>query len=740
MKKGKATYFKDINIIRLLACLAVLTYHLGFLRGGYLAVCTFFVLSGYLGVISAFKKKDFSIKEYYINRFKKIYIPLLLVVFSTIAVSSFFKDVYWLSLKSETISVLFGYNNFWQISANLDYFARHVDSPFMHLWYIGILLQFDLLFPLIFKGLKNIGKKYSKKLPIIITFILSILSIIYFVISSNSSNLMVAYYNTFTRAFSLLLGLMLGFIHTYYGVFIFDTIKNKKLEKVVFYSYIIILILLFLFIKSTSNYFSISMIITTLISMRLIDYASISKEKEKRTDKLIKESASISYEIYLLQYPVIFLFQYININHYIKIPIMIIIILGGSYILNMATNRKKKKLKKIPAFCLLLLTSLSLYGGYKFITIKNFEKEMKALEIELAENEKIMLQKQAEYQKKEKKNEQDWVKELENLENDNNYDAMVKELNLTFVGDSVMLGAMTNIQKMFPNSYFDAKESRSTKVGVGIIEELIDNGKIGETVVIHLGTNGDCKNGCKEELMEKLSDKTVFWITTTYKNNYEQVNSSLESLVSKYPNAYLIDWHSESKDKEDWFYKDGIHLPPKGRTEYTNLIYNSLLNVYKDVFKNKKEQLIKEHQEELKNKIAFYGNDILFYNFSSLQANFSESKFNVKKEFSYKELKESIEASKLDNTLSNKLVFAFDNSTVITTKEYQELIELCSGSKIYLVSSGKPIDSLGNYQNVTVIDFYSEIKKHKEYLNVDGIHLTDKGNEALNNLLLSTLK
>ena len=84
MKNGVSCmkkYFKDLNIIRLIACIAVLLYHLNILKGGYLAVCTFFVLTGYLSCISAFRKEKFSLKEYYKNRLFKIYLPLVIVVF-----------------------------------------------------------------------------------------------------------------------------------------------------------------------------------------------------------------------------------------------------------------------------------------------------------------------------------------------------------------------------------------------------------------------------------------------------------------------------------------------------------------------------------------------------------------------------------------------------------------------------------------------------------------------------------
>lgn len=724
-------YYKDLNIIRLVACIAVLFYHLGLLKGGYLAVCTFFVLTGYLSVVSSFKKRAFSIKEYYKNRLIKVYIPLVIVVFITIGVTSFFKNVYWISLKNETTSVLLGYNNFWQISANLDYFARHVDSPFMHLWYIGILLQFELIFPFLFKLLKKSGEKIDKIMPCIIPLVFATASIIYFLIASHSSNIMNAYYNTFARCFSIFFGVSLGFIHSYYKPLIPKKIKKGGLSKVLFYIYLGISLILFIFVKSTSNLFTISMILVTLISCRLIDYGTANKSELNIFDKIVKRVSDISYEIYLIQYPVIYLSQYININHHLKTPLIIIVTIILSYILNMAT-RKRKKIKVTGIILLIVIIGASTFGGYKYITVKNHQKEMKELEAELAENAKVMEEKQKEYQQIKQQEENDWTKELKKLESEANYEELTKALPVTFIGDSVMLGAMNNLHETFPNSYFDSKESRSTYVGYQIISELKENNKLGDPVVIHLGTNGDCKNGCKEKIMDLLTDRTVFWINTT---NMPSVNESLNELSTKYSNLHIIDWYTLSQGQKDWFYSDGIHLPPKGRREYTNIVYNAIYNVYKDNFKTKKDELIKEHKEELKNKTMFYGNDILFYNFEAIQTNFSDAKFEVKKEFSYLDLKASIEKAIAEDTLSKKIVIAFDNSTIISTKEYQELIELCKDSKLYIVSSGKPLDSLSKYDNVEVINFYSKIQKNKDYLMADGIHLTEKGNEALLKLL-----
>ena len=156
MNNEKRNYYRKLDVIRIICAIAILFYHLGYMSGGYLAVCTFFVLSGYLAVVKNIKDDNFSLKKYYLKKIKKLYIPLLLVVFLSIAVVSNIPNTYWLNIKNETTSVLLEYNNYWQINANLDYFARHIDSPFMHLWYISILIQFDLFFPFIFMLLNKL--------------------------------------------------------------------------------------------------------------------------------------------------------------------------------------------------------------------------------------------------------------------------------------------------------------------------------------------------------------------------------------------------------------------------------------------------------------------------------------------------------------------------------------------------------------------------------------------------------
>lgn len=732
-------YYKNINLIRLIACLGVLLYHFGILKGGYLAVCIFFVLSGYLSCISAFRKEKFSLLKYYSNRLLKIYVPLLAVVFITIFVISLFPNINWLNLKPETTSVLLGYNNFWQLSANLDYFARHVNSPFIHLWYISILLQFDLVFPFIYIPLRKLGDKINKIIPCIITTILAIIGSIYFYKMNLTKTMMVTYYNTFTRIFSLLFGLSLGFIKSYYGQLIPKIFKKESINKIIFYAYLLMLICLFIFIDVNSEYYAFSMILVSIITLRLIDYGTIGVDNNLSFfDKIVKSLSDVSYEIYLFQYPIIFLFQYININSYLKIPLMIILILVLSYILHFCINNKAKY--KITKYIIsVIVIGISLGGLYKYVLAEDHTKEMKALEEQLKQNEEIINQKKEEYALKLKQEQESWMATLNDLENgEANLKDTVKNLSVVGIGDSVMLGAVDALYEQFPNSYIDAQISRTAWVANGILQNLKNRNMLGNIVVLNLGANGDCDEYCKTEIMNTCEGRKVFWVNTT---NYTYVNNALNSFASKYNNLYVIDWYSISKEHYEYFIADGIHLTDIGKNAYTNAIYESIYNVYLDEYNQKKHEIINEYEEKQKTKISFYGNDILLNAFDYIQTNFEEAKFNIKNELSFETLKQEIETAKKDEALTYKIVFAFDDSLSLSSSEYQQLIELCEGHEIYILLTNENKELLNtNYEKVTFINFFNEIQNNPEYLMADKIHLTIDGNQALSDILSETIK
>ncbi len=735
---GSKKYYRSLDLIRVIACIGVLLYHLKILKGGFLAVIVFFVLSGYLTCAKALKEEKFSFIKYYKTRLIRVYFPVLIVAFLTIFAVSLFPTISWLNLKPETTSVLLGYNNFWQLQANLDYFARHVSSPFMHLWYIAILLQFELVFPFIFVLLKKIRNKISKGFPVLITVALGVISAV-FCYKASLSNVMVAYYNTFARVFSLFFGVALAFVDK---PLVFKKLRGNISSKIMLALYLILFILAMVFVDANSNLFIPSMFVVTILTTRLISYATVEEENLNLFDKFIKYLSSISYEIYLVQYPIIFILEELEFDKSLIIPVVIGITLLISMILHFAFSFKSKKCRILKYILASLILLVTFYGAYLFIVAEDHSEEMKKLEEQLSENSKLMEKQQKEYEAKAAEEQAKWEQMMADLDgSEENLKKIVADVPSAFIGDSVMLGAEINIGKKFKNSYFNAEISRTCYVVNDILKGLIRKNALGDVIVLNFGANGDCSEGTKETIMKTVGNRKVFWLTVT-NDKRVHFNNKIKAFAARYDNLYIIDWEAISKGHSGYFYGDGIHLKPdrtsnglSGRQAYTEAIYNAIYKVYLDEFNAKKEALLKEHDELMKSKISFYGNDLLTNAYDLLKASFENASFTINGDYTYKDLKAEIEKNIEEKTISYNVVFAFDSSLKIKEEEYQELFDLLKDNKVYVINMQK--DSV-DFDNVTVVNFNENSKS--EYFIADKVHLTDAGNKALNDKLVEVLK
>lgn len=725
-------YYKDLDILRAVCCIAVFLYHLGLLKGGYLAVCSFFVLSGYLSTISAFKKEKFSIKDYYISRLLHIYLPLAVVVLISVFVISLIPNTYWFNLKPETTSVLVGYNNYWQIGASVDYFARHTSSPFMHFWYIAILLQFELIFPFVFLLFKKIGEKIHSSFTTICLLILSLASTFYFYQTALSKSVMFVYYDSLSRAFSIFWGLLLGFIVSYYHLAIPKLFQKRWVNRLIFYFYLIVLIILMCIISSTSKYFGISMILVSLITTRLIAYGTQdSTEKISIISKIMKSIASISYEVYLIQYPVIYIIQNTYLGDNLKIVITIIITIILSYLFNFALNLKRNNKDYKYRYCIfLILICLSTIGLFRYVTAKDYTLDMQKLEEQLNENAQLMENKQLEYEQKVKEEQEALEKKLKNIDNlEEELKGVIYDLPLTIIGDSVMLGAMSTIYEQFPNSYVDADKSRTAWVAYDILINLEKKGILYGPIVMNFGANGDCPESCKKKIMSVCGDRKVFWLNTTNDKSVH-VNEKLDALALEYDNLTIIDWNSISSGHSEYFIADGIHLTNEGKIAYTDAIYNALYEDYLKEYNKQTEEILKEYENSQLNKTIFYGNDLLLNAIDYFDDDFKDAKYIG--EYNFEHLVDEVKEKK--DTLPKKVVFAFDNNMNLSINDYQKFINILNDHDIYIISM-VPMD----IKNATIIDLSSEIKEHKEYLMVDGIHLSEQGNNRLKELIKSNV-
>ncbi len=141
------------------------------------------------------------------------------------------------------------------------------------------------------------------------------------------------------------------------------------------------------------------------------------------------------------------------------------------------------------------------------------------------------------------------------------------------IGDSVMLGAAAPLKAA--GFCVDAIESRAFIGGVDDIQKLHAAGKLGQVVVVALGTNGPIGNGQLTAMMNELAQvPTVVMVTTKADRDYvARNNARIREMPATWPNVKVVDWEALAAScPGQCFYEDGIHLPPDGRNYYAQQI------------------------------------------------------------------------------------------------------------------------------------------------------------------------
>lgn len=153
------------------------------------------------------------------------------------------------------------------------------------------------------------------------------------------------------------------------------------------------------------------------------------------------------------------------------------------------------------------------------------------------------------------------------------------ERKITVIGDSVFLGAAPAFQKLQKGVVIDAKISRQVSQALEVAEKLEKKEKLGDTVIISLGVNGNFTEATGQELIDYLGkDRKIYWINAHGKDVSWQdtVNKTIQKLAKKNENLQVIDWTKWAEKHPDWFYRDGTHLNEKGQKGFAEFIWEEI--------------------------------------------------------------------------------------------------------------------------------------------------------------------
>ena len=211
-RSPRSHYVGALDGLRVLAILAVLVYHANpsWLPGGYFGVTVFFVLTGYLTTLSIEREIGragrLDYPRFVLKRVTRLLPSMLAVVGVSTLLCVFLAPNLLPKVKSDAVPALLFVENVFYIVRKVSYFANAgLPSPLTHFWYLGVVMQFYVIWPLVLLGLRKVVR--SRRAACSAVGILSVASaVLMAVLYDPAGDTARIYYGPDTRAAELLLG------------------------------------------------------------------------------------------------------------------------------------------------------------------------------------------------------------------------------------------------------------------------------------------------------------------------------------------------------------------------------------------------------------------------------------------------------------------------------------------------------------------------------------------------------
>ena len=253
---------------------------------------------------------SFPTLDYYKKRISRLIPPLFLMVMLTCCVMTLTHSRQMIGIREQILSIFLGYNNWWQIAQDASYFSRLTGaSPFTHLWFLGVEMQFYLIWPLLFYLYKKIFRLPGRKRACFFFLIPAFLSLAAMIcLYHPGSDPSRVYYGTDTMGFTLFLGMFLGALRHNYPVLCTPVSRKRQLP--VFSGMFGITLLLFLLVNGSNSFLYLGGMFVISVFFAVMILFTENQRTLAQELPLASQTALLgkySYNIYLWHYPVIVL-------------------------------------------------------------------------------------------------------------------------------------------------------------------------------------------------------------------------------------------------------------------------------------------------------------------------------------------------------------------------------------------------------------------------------------------------
>ncbi len=162
---SRVPYMPGLDGMRALAVVTVMIYHANsnWLKGGFLGVEVFFVISGYLITLLLISEheRDHSVdmKQFWMRRARRLLPALFVMLFMLTIWTALFERSTLGKLRGDIVAALAYGSNWYQVYTGQGYAAANDFAPLRHLWSLGVEEQFYLIWPIVMVLLLRVGSR-----------------------------------------------------------------------------------------------------------------------------------------------------------------------------------------------------------------------------------------------------------------------------------------------------------------------------------------------------------------------------------------------------------------------------------------------------------------------------------------------------------------------------------------------------------------------------------------------------
>lgn len=633
-ERGQSCRIKALDGMRALAIVAVVLYHLrpSVLPGGFIGVTVFFVLSGFLitrSVVSALDKGTFSYRRYLLRRFWRLFFPIVITIALSAALTYLFAPSLLLKVQSDCLPATLFVSNWFYIFRNVPYFAAAgLPSPLTHLWFLGVLVQFYVIWPLIVYLLLKV-RRAAPAITAVLILASAVAMAIFWMAGEDVTR---AYYGPDTRAAELLVGAFLAFIYPQVSSQSPDstdeakTGKGTALQVLAAGSLVALLVFTIWGSGEMPAMYLGGFLLAAMLSALIIRAIAAAETVISKllSNPIFNYLGSRSFSLYLVHFPILLMLnpatRTVPPSWWQQLLQLLIVVVAGEVFYHLteapaslvsslwkkpgekkvAKLKAQSRLRKVQLTVFAMLSALSLVvAGILAFYPANWEQ--------IAKNRAVQLRPelaataapspQPEKQKAKEKDEKDKTQEKAEEEPKgikpvakkvpNNLDTTGWQIDpatgtcnadVLIIGDSVTDEATPAIKKVLPNAVVDGKTSRQIQRGPEVLAKYKNQGIRPRVLVYALGSNGVLYGDrLVQNLIDTAEGRPMFLVTIRDPNPLQDINNEiLNRLANNNPNVGIIDWWAASEGHREYLVDDGTHPTNAGAAVIANLYKQAL--------------------------------------------------------------------------------------------------------------------------------------------------------------------